>query len=196
GRARERAERIGPGFLQEGDHGLEQRGFLRRQVRHLDLGATRTTRGEQGELSFPVREDLVPPLPYLAQFVLEEERLRRIRILLRLRVGAFVEPSDVGGEFVVEVRFEIHESLLPALLPVDLGDALKIDVLLARHTARIRRPSSSRTGTSAVAVSRGSSGTASRRTACVSTRNFGPGSRGCAGKTSRTSNRSTPSSSG
>src|SRR5207237_3404026 len=110
-----------------------------RQVPHLDLRAARATRGEQGELPLPIREDLVPSLPDLAQFVLEKERLRRIRILLRLRVGALVEPSDVGGEFIVKVRFEIHEGLLPALLSVDLGDAFEIDVLLARHTARIRR---------------------------------------------------------
>src|SRR5881396_2687382 len=104
------------------------------------LGAARTTRGEQGELPLPIGEDLVPSLPDLSQFVLEKERLRRIRIFLRLRIGPFVEPGDVGGEFVVEVGFEAHEGLLPALFPVDFGDAFKIDVLLARHTARIRRP--------------------------------------------------------
>src|SRR5207253_389893 len=58
--------------LREGDHiffleairGVDSR--ERRQVRHLVLGAARTTRGEESELSFPVCEDLVPSLPDLA----------------------------------------------------------------------------------------------------------------------------------
>src|SRR5439155_1760374 len=92
-------------------------------------------------VSIPAKgEVMVPSLPDLSRFALGTGRLRRIRIFLRLRIGPFVEPGDVGGEFVVEVGFEAHEGLLPALFPVDFGDAFKISALLARHTARIRRP--------------------------------------------------------
>ncbi len=125
-------------FSQEPDHAVEQRPVLRGQVRDFDVRAARAARSEEGELSLAVREDLVPPLAHLSELILKKEGFRRVRIFLRLLVRQIVESGDVRGKFVVEVRLEAHERLLPALLPVDFRHALEVDILFARHASNIR----------------------------------------------------------
>src|SRR2546428_455940 len=139
-RSRRSTERIRAAFPKEGDHSLEEASLLGRQVRHVDLCAARSTRSEEGELSFPIREDLVAPLAHLPQLVLQQKGLGRVGIFLCFFVRGLVEPRDVRGEFVVEIRFQGHQSLLSALLAVHLRDAFKIHLLLARHNSHIRRP--------------------------------------------------------